>query len=381
MNKHHNILQSFFRRVITVFLGVGVIATARMRENTAVTAEIDYSDGVTVKGELRIMGGRPLIITPLGGHQRRLTSEDVLSIQQRVEKASLEKPWTFKEAGKPEKIYFDGEYPLINFMTRVTLTTGEVIEGHVIAAVYLLTSESGTDKLFLKRQIKGKVGQQIGDVVYAQEMRFISHQPVKGERLSGQVIGGGKLISVKAIDLEREQIHQAEITGNTFDFGRVLPGTFDICVFTDQLVAVGLSNVTPKSFARSAALTPVDKQSLEAVFPKADDFFKDRWIVKVTGNRNYARMLVYKRRADYHAARKITPGGWVWHVDVWNWHNPGTEWKIDSRHIFVRHLQKKDEPVRPLYLVDECGAVSPGKPIILDCGTHREHWQLLRTLN
>lgn len=381
MNKHYLILQSFVARLSAVLLCVAVLCSARTRENQEVTAEIEYSDGITVKGRLRIMGSRPLVITPLGGNQRRFNSEDISRIEQRLEKASLEKPWTFKEAGKPEKIYFDGEYPLLNFITRVTLTTGELIEGHVISAVYVFQGESGKNKIFLKRQIKGKVGQQIRDVVYVKDMRFISNQAVKGERLFGQVIGGGKLISVKAIDVEREQIHKAKITGDAFDFGRVPPGKFDLCVFTDQLVAVSLSDLSPTSFARGPAITEADQQSLQEVFPKTDDFFNDRWIVKISGHRNYARMLVYKRRADYHDAKNITPGGWVWHVDVWNWHNPGSEWKIDSRHIVARHLQKKDEPIRPLYLADELGAVSPGKSVILNCDKHREQWHLLRTLN
>lgn len=357
-------------------------AAARTRANAELPALISFSDGTLLAGKLRIIGSRPLIVTPTGGSQRRFDAGDILSIEQVVEKAIIERPWTFKEAGKPEKIYFEGHYPLLNFLTRVTLTNGKVVEGHAISAVYALSGEAGKQKVFLKRQIKGRLGQTVDDVVYVTNIRYTENAPVAGKQLSGTVKGCGRLQDARAIDLEREQVLHGKVGGDSFDFGLVLPGRYDLCLTTDRMVLVGLADETPAAYADGEPLGDRDCDAIGEVFPLADDFFNDRCILLCRGNRGYARTLVYKRRAKYHASDSITPGGWVWHIDVWNWHNPGTEWKLDSRHIVARHKQQVDESIRALKLVDELAAVRPGsKAIELDYERDNTQWTTLRTLD
>jgi len=359
-------VKSFCFHLCWLMLVLPLAVVGRMRENDDLPAVVTFADGSTLSGDLRIMGSRPLVVTPTGGSQKRVRAQDILLIEQAVEKASLERPWTFKEAGKPEKIYFEGQYPLINFLTRVTLTTGEIIEGHVISGVYILSGETGKKKIFLKRQIKGKVGQELGDIEYVSSIRYVGNSPVDGARMHGAVSGCGKVLTVNAIDIEREQVLQAKVNGDRFDFGSVLPGRYDLCVLTDRMVVAGLSDVTPSSFATGSPIAPGDRKALEKVFPLADDFFNDRWIVYLGGQRNYARMLVYKRRAKYHDSHVFTPGGWVWHVDVWNWHNPGSEWKVDNRHI----------------LADELGAVEAADGAVeLNYDTDGSKWRTLRSLD
>lgn len=45
-------------------------------------------------------------------------------------------------------------------------------------------------------------------------------------------------------------------------------------------------------------------------------------------------------RGDYYAAGQHTPdGGYVWHLDIWNFHCDGETWKLDTRQIPVRYKQ------------------------------------------
>ena len=98
-------------------------------------AVITLSDGTVLSGKLSIIGSRPLTLVPFGeDRQRMVLLSDILSIDHQIETNSMERPWVFKESGKAEKVYLDGQYPLLNFKTRITLVSGSVLSGHIISA-------------------------------------------------------------------------------------------------------------------------------------------------------------------------------------------------------------------------------------------------------
>ncbi len=365
--------------VCSLFFCVQVLA-----ETEAAPVIVSFSDGTAVSGSLQIVGSRPLTVVPFGQKQQRFFFfRDIINIVHEPEAATMERPWAFKESGKAEKVYFPGEYPLLNFKTSITLTTGQVVEGHIISVAMSLSTAAGKQKLFLQRQIKGTLEQKLEDIVYISSIRMTAGRPDGGGGIRGSVSGLGKVLSVNALDNERKQILTAEVAGdNDFDFGTVLPGSYDVCVFTDTHVLVGHSDAIPGAVAAGDRLMEDDLAAVNRKFPLADDFFNDRWILQLRGNRSFAKALVYKRRADYYQAEKWTPGGFLWHLEVWSWHLAEPDWKLDRRYIYIRHKQKGGEQNRKLMHGAVLRAVKPGTVLRIEAaGSNEMDWKFIRDLD
>ncbi len=349
---------------------------------TPVTAVVTFSDGSTFSGDLGVVGARPLTLVPFGeDRQRTFLLRDIRSVEHTPENTSLERPWVFKESGKAEKVYLDGHYPLLNFQTRVTLVSGLCVSGHVVSAVLRLNDGQGQRKLFLQRQIKGALGESPADILHVSQIRMSGAMPGGGP-LRGRVDGFGRLQSVTALDNERGQIIYARVAADsTFDFGAVLPGTYDLCLLTDSHVLLGLSDDGPRE-RPGAPLEPGDLDAINRLFPLADEFFKDRWIVGLRGSRSFAKALVYLRRSEYYEAERWTPGGFLWHVEVWSWHLADPDWKLDRHHLLLRHKQKGGERNRKLMTGTALGAVPPGSDLHItsDSANHAD-WTFIRDLD
>ena len=346
-------------------------------------AVVTFSDGTVLSGNLSLIGARPLTLVPLGeDRQRTVLFSDILSIDHQVETNSMERPWVFKESGKAEKVYLEGQYPLLNFKTRITLVNGGLITGHIISAAMNLKSDEGTKKIFIERQIKGTLEQQLADVVYVSNIRMTANVLEGGGSISGSVEGFGQVESVTALDNERGQVLFARVTkASLFDFGTVLPGSYDLCILTDTHVLIGHSDATPRESAAGSALQAGDLASINIKFPLADDFFNDRWILRLRGNRSFTKALVYQRRDKFHEAEKWTPGGFLWHLEVWGWHFADPDWKLDKHYILIRHKQKGGEQNRKLMYGKALDAVTPGSTCHIQSGTGaHEAWTFIRDL-
>jgi hypothetical protein len=373
-----------FLRTGNLFGLLLLAASLRIRADESAAAVVSLSDGSVLSGQVRLIGARPLTLVPLGeDRQRTFLFRDIVSVDHAVETNSLERPWVFKESGKAEKVYLDGTYPLMNFVTRVALVSGNTVTGHVISAALTLAENGHKRKVFLQRQIKGEIGQTLADMVYVCSVRMTDHAPVGGTPIAGSVEGFGRLESVSALDCVRGDVLFARVTpDNRFDFGALLPGRYDLCALTDTHVLIGLSDAVPPAAEASAPLRTEDLAAIEKKFPLADDFFNDRWILRLGGNRGFAKALVYQRRGAYHEAEKWTPGGFLWHLEVWGWHFADPDWKLDRHYILIRHKQNGAEQNRKLLIGTPLAAVSPGTVCAIRAGedTHGT-WTPLRDLN
>lgn len=343
---------------------------------------IEYSDGSVKNGRLAILGNRPLTLNPAGSkYQRKILLSDVASIDQVVEKQSMNRPWAYKESGRNERIYFDGEYPFIEFGTAVTLTGGEIVRGHVISLPFRFESGKSKEKFFLPRQIKGKVGQTMEQTVYPVRVVFDNPKAVVKD-IVVKMSGLGKTVKVAALDCRRENVIFADPDKDGgYRFSRLLPGAYDLFILTDEYALAGMSGAGPDAVAAGEPLPSGSMAELQKVFPLADDFFKDRWILDLQGNSAFAKTLVYKRRADFYAADKHTSGGFVWHLDIWSWHLAGKEWKIDRRYIMLRHKQQGSEKIRRLYFFDRLAGVSPGATLELKAEDLENGGKFIRNLD
>lgn len=313
-------------------------------------ALVTFSNGTSVEGQLSIMGSRPLYINTSKDTRtkdRKVPLEDIVSITQKVEAATMERPWMYKESGKTDKIYFEGEYPLLNFETELLLVNGEVLRGHIIS-LPLRFKGKGPSKLFLQRQIKGEVGQKLEDIEYVTSITF-ERKVLEAKGISGTVEGSGALQQVCAVDRERHFVQNAKIQGNSFSFPQLMPGKYDIFIMTENAVLAG--------FTGSGEIP----EELQKNFALADDFFKERFLLRL----DETRTLVYKRRGgDFYHSKKHVGNGFIWHLEIWNWHKAGDEWKLDSRDLPLR-VKQKDNKARHLYGIKVLEAVEPGAKIKL----------------
>jgi len=316
-----------------------------------VPAKITFADGSAIEGKLSLMGSRPIFLSwqdsTRSHNSRNLRLEDILQITQTVESAKMEKPWMFKESGKTEKVYFDGEYPLINFTTEILLVNGELLRGRIIAVAFRFKGPGTPSKLFLQRQIKGKTGQKMDDLRYISKIELANKPAGKTEPVRGSVSGIGKLLQATAVDAERNVVLHAEIKGDSFTFPAMLPGKYDLFLLTDEAVFSGFAGKTPVP------------ETIRKNVKLADDFFNDRFILAFDG----ARTLIYKRRSSFYASQKHVKGGFIWHLELWNWHAAGNEWKLDSRDLVLRHKNIGGEKLRRLHFAKELSGVAPGSSI------------------
>lgn len=326
-------------------------------------AAVTFSDGSTVSGRLSVMGSRPLCINSQKGKRskdRKIELSDIVTLTQKVEKATMERPWMYKESGKTEKVYFDGEYPLVNFETEILLVSGEVVRGHIISIPFRFKGD-GPSKLFLNRQIKGKSGQKMDDLNYIAKISFRNRPAGDVKTVSGSVSGCGKLQQVNAVDRTRHVVVNAEVKGDAFRFPFLLPGQYDLFILTEKAVFAG--------FPGKGEFP----ETLKKNFELADDFFKQRFLLRLDGTRT----LVYKRRADFYAAGKHVSGGFLWHLEIWNWHTAGDEWKLDSRDMPLRLMQKGGEQNRSLYRMKALEGVAPGASVTINKETEHELIRIL----
>lgn len=328
------------------------------------TVKIELSNGKHVSGKLAVMGKRPLTITPTGTkHQQKILLSDIVSLTQLIKEQDMNRPWIYKEAGKIEKMYLKGRYPFINFTTEIVLTNGNVVRGDIVSVAFRFSGK-GFRKLFLTRQIKGKVGEKMSDLIYPAKIIFNNHKALV-KAITITVANAGKIQSATALDNERKVVCFGKIEGSKIIFNNLFQASYDIYILTDSNILGSLSDATPVK-QKGETLPSNALTELKKVFPLANDFFNERWILALNGNTKFCKTLVYKRREKYYKSDKHTPGGWMWHLDIWSWHLAGGKWKIDQRYIMVRHKQKGNEKIRNLFLLKALGAVKPGTELNID---------------
>jgi len=362
---------------------VGLLSIAGLAADEWYPVRVEFSDGKAQDGKVAILGTRPLTFN-LGGlnYQRKILLDDILSIDQVVESQTMNRPWAYKENGKSEREYFDGQYPFINFLTVITLTSGEILKGHIVSLPMRFDSGKDRSKLFLPRQIKGEVGQTMKQIVYPTRLVFRHAKMSVPDTLVKLAPDWGTVQTVAALDCRRENVCFASAgKDGAWHFPALLPGRYDLVVLTSKYVLFGLSDAGPDSASAGQPLPADALSALQKVFPLTDDFFKDRWLLEVSGNTAFAKTLVYGRRTSYYDAHKITPGGYLWHLEIWSWHRAESEWKIDRRYIMLRRKQQAGEAVRKLYQFDRLAGVKPGAVLEFKAEDVEHGGKFIRTLN
>jgi hypothetical protein len=135
--------------------------------------EITMSDGSKVKGKIATTTDKPIRIWV----EKEKQYEDVPFDQIDTAEAELiwerdEKEWNFKETGSDIKVYSGRTYPARQTSYKFTLTDGTVIEGDVVAPLYVTTDDGKTKTYVLYKRDKGEIGQKLSDRPYVKSMKF-----------------------------------------------------------------------------------------------------------------------------------------------------------------------------------------------------------------
>ena len=308
-------------------------------------ASVELSDGRTVAGQVALVNDQLIIHNDAQEKKYTVRLAEMKQLESLVEKESLEKKWFFKEDGRDEKVYTGEVYPVRYFNTRVTFGDGRTLEGHIISTTALLkVGDDAPERLFLTRQMEGKVGQKLDDLVYVKRIAL------KGEAAGvlGSIRGtvrlpaGEKLVGVIAINCQDDTSLTAEMGGNgAFKFTECTRGAYDLIVLSDRAIYAGFSAEKAPDGARLGAGT---LKEISDWSKNVRDFFDSHDPLYGAGSLERAYVLVRMERAR-DRANTLQADTMFRRYEVWLMAKPEDEWVIAKRFVLQRGLSAgKDIP-------------------------------------
>ena len=314
---------------------------------------VTMSDGTVVEGRLVFTAGVKLHITdPVTGKGRDTEPADLAAILFRLDGESLERPYTFTTPGRDEKTYGEGRYPLRNLLATLVWRTGERAEGHVRTTVVRVVGpeKTGPDmeaaqdpderRVVLRRQWKGDVGQTLDDLVYAREVRFTDVKDPEAKAagtLDLVVAGAGASRAAGAYGLASGLVYAGTVVdagAGRVRFDALPSDTYDVAVLAGDLAIVGSARATTTA---RPIVEAEDAGPLAEIVAKGDDLYDARALVATGGDRDGARLLVWKRvlRPTTYDAERGRRQALV-SIDLWTAHRLEREWRVDARANLLR---------------------------------------------
>jgi hypothetical protein len=135
--------------------------------------ELTLSNGTKISGRIATTTDKPIRIWV----EKEKDYEDVPLDQIDTAEAEVvwerdEKEWNFKETGSDIKVYSGRTYPARQTRYKITLTDGTIIEGDVVAPLYITTDNGKTKTYVLYKRDKGEIGQKLADRPYVKSVKF-----------------------------------------------------------------------------------------------------------------------------------------------------------------------------------------------------------------
>jgi len=147
--------------------------TESFERKDAVPGTVHLSDGRLIAGRIYTTRAKRLRIYNL---KRRRYEEIPVPALRRIEALveweRMDRPWRFKEAGNPEKIYTGPPYPVRRLAWRLTLRNGHVIEGHILGQPLYVAHDGQAERFILHARQKGPPGTTLEDLVHVRRADF-----------------------------------------------------------------------------------------------------------------------------------------------------------------------------------------------------------------
>lgn len=308
-------------------------------------AEVALSDGRTVSGQIALVNDQLIIHNEAQEKKYTIRLAEMKQFESLLEKESMEKKWFFKEDGRDEKVYTGEVYPVRYFNARVTFSDGRTLEGHIIGTTALLkVGDDAPERLFLNREMEGKVGQKLDDLVYVRRIAFKGEAAGVLGSIGGTILlpAGEELLGVIAIHCEDDVSLSAELAGDgAFKLTGCTQGTYDLVVLTDRTIYAGFSAEKAAGGARLGAET---LKEISDWAKNVRDFFDAHDALYGAGNKERAYVLVRMERAR-DRPNTLQPDTMFRRYEVWLMAKPEDEWVIEKRFVLKRGLSAgKDIP-------------------------------------
>jgi hypothetical protein len=135
--------------------------------------ELVMSDGTKIRGKIATTTDKPIRIwVEKEKDYEDVPLDQIASAEVKVLWERDEKEWNFKETGSDIKVYSGRTYPARQVQYRFTLTDGTIIEGDVVAPLYVTTNDGKTKTYVLYKRDKGEIGQKLADRPYVKTVTF-----------------------------------------------------------------------------------------------------------------------------------------------------------------------------------------------------------------
>jgi len=322
-------------------------------------AVVELSDGTAIVGEVYIPQGVLRIYNEAQQRYYNVKLTAMKRLETVVEQEYMDKKWLWREDGRDEKVYTGEVYPVRKFRTRVTFHDDGVLEGHIIGRTLYVRSGGERQRLALVRKMEGKVGEELGDLVYVSSVTF----PGEGTGVMGSLTGhvetplDERLLGMRAINREAEFCIEGKVTGDgDFSFADCIEGTYDLVAITDRAIYLYFSREEAPGCSR------LDAAMLEEIRQwagKIKDVFEVQEPLYGAGNLQRAYVIVRLERTGPLAWSD--PEKWAWvkllrRYEVWLMHRPHDQWQIIKRYFITRELAgDPHDPREKLVLCRELG--------------------------
>ena len=341
-----------------MILLVSVPAPARAEDDDErAPGTIVLSDGTSLTGPIRTTRGKPIRLIETGTDRRLdLAVGEIWRIEVDVATEEQYRIWRWVEDGSREKVFTGESYPRRDYETTVTLRTGQVYRGHLVAVLFVYPE--GTEKpskVVLRKEERGEVGETLTDLVYVESVAFDGPAPEAAGSPAGIILTvrpGDLLLTAHALPRGRERSREGtpgRVDGTAL-FADLLPGVYDLAVVTEDRIFVHLA-VGEDGGERVEGEALEEIRSRVAELP---DFFEERRVLAAVREGDAVRALVFKERKG-----PTSMGGerTFRRFEIWSIRKGGDRWLVNHRaYVWRDHGEALPEPPEVVF-ADTLGGV------------------------
>lgn len=310
-----------------------------------VPAVVELSDGARIEGRVQLTDDSLVILDEAQARRYTVRVAEMAKIETIIERQSMEEKWLFRESGLDDKVYTGEQYPVREYLTRITFHDARQIEGHIMPRALYVERGGQRQRFILRRKDEGQPGQMLGSLVYVRTIVF----QAEGAGARGTIEGalhlpeGESLQKVLAVNRDKLFSIEALIdpAAGTFRLTDCTEGTYDLLVVTDRAIYVSFSREREPGAAR---LNGAKVEEVQSWVNQLRDFFQTQAIVYAAGDSERVFALVCKER---HGGTTSAEAQYIRAYDVWAMSKPHEEWQIERRMFVTRAASDKPMPAAP----------------------------------